>query len=509
MKRAGYGIVLALLVLGALGAAYAQMPSSPINLTAKEAPQLPVRVELHWTGMNVVPMSVTGAYRIYRSVDDSLSFKFLSMTTMTGYTDLQVVAGHTYFYFVTSVIAAIDSAPRESSRSNIAWVTVVPPGAEITGTIAGTVTDSVTGKPVPYAGVTFYRPASPLLWLPRTVADSAGHYTAVLDTGTYLILCTPPMLMGRLNFSPVAFPLYKPKWYKDAYDPAHATPVRVTDGGTFTADFALARFILPTPVHVRGTVRDSAGMVLKGARVVIMRTVQEMHRLSAAGETVLGLPGQTIALGPIGIAQGVAWTGRTDSTGAFDATVLSQHSYIAMAADSGYLPQFYDHKSTPLEATQIAVTADVSGIDFNLLPWRPPQMYAISGVVRDSSGVRVPSRIVVFPIRSPRAAAARFAFSDSLGAYTVDHLLAGKYIVLAVPFADYAPAFYKAGAYGVIRWKDADTVTVAANVTGIDIGVVQIHWSGVATLSGSVTSGGAPLEGVNVLAQDAAGAAAG
>jgi hypothetical protein len=91
----------------------------------------------------------------------------------------------------------------------------------------------------------------------------------------------------------------------------------------------------------------------------------------------------------------------------------------------------------------------------------------------------------------------------------VDHLLAGKYIVLAVPFGKYASAFYKAGAFGVIRWKNADTVTVAANVPGINIGVVQIHSSGVATLTGRITSGGQPLEGVNVVAQDAGGAALG
>ena len=509
MKRVGYGIVVALLALGTMGAAYAQMPSSPMDLKAMEAPQLPLRVELRWTGMGPTPLVLNGAYRIYRSVDDSLSFEFLSMTMMTDYVDLQVVAGHTYFYYVTSVIAPIDSTPRESWRSNIAWVTVVPPAAEVTGTITGTVTDSVTGKPIPFAAVTFYRPASPVLWLPRTAADSAGHYTAVLDTGTYLILCDPPMLLGRLIMTPVAFPLFRPKWYKDAYDPAHATPVKVTDGGTFTADFALARFVLPSLVHVRGTVRDSAGAPLRGATVVLSRTVQEMHLMSAMGDPVVGVPGEAAVVDGIGCLEGVAWRGVTDSAGAFDASVLSQRSYIAMAADKGYFPQYYDHKRTPLEATIISVTGDVSGIDFNLNPVRPPQMYTISGIVDDSAGVRVPSRIIVFPLRAMRALPVRFAFTDSLGAYAVDHVTAGKYIVLAVPFGDYAPAFYKAGAFGVMRWKDADTVTVAANVSGINIGVVRIHGSGVATLAGTITSLGQPLEGVNVFAQDATGAAVG
>ncbi|HMK39008.1 MAG TPA: carboxypeptidase regulatory-like domain-containing protein, partial [Bacteroidota bacterium] len=304
-------------------------------------------------------------------------------------------------------------------------------------------------------------------------------------------------------------PVYKPKWYKDAYDPAHATPVKVTDGGADTIDFALARFVFPTLVHLKGTVRDSTGKPLKGANVAVTRTVQEMHEMSSAGETVADLPGETLVVANLGCVQGVAWRGLTDSTGAYDAMVLSQRSYIALAAKEGFFPQFYDHKNTPSDATIIPVTGDVSGIDFNLNPYRPPQMYSISGLVWDSAGVRVPSRIIVFPLRSYAARSARFGFTDSLGAYSVDHLLAGKYIVFAVPFGKYAPAFYKAGAFGVIHWKDADTVTVASDVAGINVGVVQIHSSGVTTLSGTITSGGRPLEGVNVLAQDAGGAVLG
>ena len=218
-----------------------------------------------------------------------------------------------------------------------------------------------------------------------------------------------------------------------------------------------------------------------------------------------GLPGETLVVDNVGCVQGVAWKGLTDSTGAFDAMVLSGRSYIALSVRAGYFPQYYDHKNTPAEATIIPVNADVNGINFNLNPYRPPEMYTLSGVVSDSAGVRVPSRIIVFPLRSYAARPARFAFTDSLGAYTVDHLLAGKYIVLAVPFGTYAPAFYKAGAFGVMRWKDADTVTVAGNVAGIDIGVVQVHSSGVASLSGTVTAGAVPLPGVNVVAQDASG----
>ena len=509
MKRLGYCFLAVLLSFAVTGVAFAQLPPPPGNLTAHVTVQFPVGVDLNWQLAKILPPVPLNTFKVYRSVDDSVSFGFLNVTDKTEYNDRQVVAGHTYYYYVTWVWMMPDSTIRESARSNLAWVQVGPSGGEKTGKIAGTVTDSVSGKPIPNSRVMFFRPASPILWIPQTLTDSLGRYSAVLDTGTYLVECNPPFLLGRLVMTVVPFPVYRPKWYKDAYDPAHATPVKVTDGGTNTIDFALARFVFPTLVHLRGTVRDSAGHPLKGALVAITRTVQEMHVMSSAGEEVTDLPGETLVVESVGCVQGVAWKGLTDSAGAYDAMVLSQRSYIALAARGGYFPQFYDHKNTPSEATIIPVTGDVNGVDFNLNPYHPPQMYSISGLVWDSAGIRVPSRIIVFPLRSYASRPARFGFTDSLGAYSVDHLLAGKYIVLAVPFGKYAPAFYKAGAFGVIRWKDADTVTVAANVAGINVGVVQIHSSGVATLTGRITSGGQPLAGVNVVAQDAGGAALG
>jgi hypothetical protein len=505
----GYCFLALLLSAVVTGAAFAQLPPPPVNLTAQATAQFPVGIDLDWQLAKILPPVMPGAFKVYRSVDDSVSFKVLNVTDNTGYNDRQVVAGHMYYYYVTWVWMMPDSTTRESGKSNLAWVQLGPSGGEKTGKIAGTVTDSVSGKPIPNSRVMFFRPASPILWIPQTWADSLGRYSAVLDTGGYLVQCDPPFLMGRLVMTVLPFPVYKPKWYKDAYDPAHATPVKVSDGGTETIDFALARFVFPTLVHLTGTVRDSAGNPLKGALVAITRTVQEMHVMSSAGEVVTDLPGETLVVENVGCIQGVAWKGLTDSTGAYDAMVLSQRSYIALAARGGYFPQYYDHKNTPSDATILPVTGDVKGIDFNLNPYHPPQMYSVSGVVWDSAGIRVPSRIIVFPLRSYANRPARFGFTDSLGEYSVDHLLAGKYIMLAVPFGKYAPAFYKAGAFGVIRWKNADTVTIAANVSGINIGVVQIHSSGVATLTGWITSGGQPLAGVNVVAGDAGGAAVG
>ena len=514
MKRLGY-VFLAVLISAALsGGAFAQLPPPPVNLTVHAIPPAAAimlqGVVLNWELPKFLPPvpSMSSTFRVYRSVDDSVSFKFLNATDKMEYNDPQVAAGHTYYYYVTWVWVMPDSTVRESSRSNLAWITPGPSGGEKTGKIVGTVTDSLTGKPLAYSRVMFFRPSSPILWIPQVWSDTAGKYSAVLDTGKYLVECNPPLMMVPL-MSMIPWPAYQTKWYKNAHDAAHATPVAVTDGGVDTVAFALVKFVPPVPVHIRGTVLDSTGNPLKAARVVIMRTGQEIPVMAASGALVTMLPGEKFADPDLGCVFGVAWEGLTDSAGAYDATVLSERSYTALAVKGGYFPQYYDHKSTPSEATVIPAAGDVSGIDFNLNPHRPPQIYSISGIVWDSAGVRVPSRVIVFPLRPYASRAVRFGFSDSLGAFSVGHLLAGKYILLAVPFGDYAPAFYKAGAFGVLKWKDEDTVTVSGDVSGIDIGVKQIHSNGVATLSGTITAGGQGLEGVNVVVEDAGGAALG
>jgi hypothetical protein len=253
--------------------------------------------------------------------------------------------------------------------------------------------------------------------------------------------------------------------------------------------------------------------------VVIVRTMQEMLRLAANTGEVPGLGTENMDIQGLGNVRGVLWKGLTDSLGKYQAHVLAGNAYIAMAVKHGYLPEFYNNKTNPMDADIIRLIRDTTGIDFSLTP-RPVVQNSVSGIVRDSNGVRVPSRIVVLPVQLwPGPTSARFEHTDSTGAYTITNVRPGKYFVLALPFSHYAPAFYKAGAYGVLRWQKADTVNIAisGDVTGIDIGVVPIKSRGFARLTGRIHSGGgspeattgSPIEGVNVLAQNAQGDAVG
>ena len=514
MKRVVSRFLLAAGSLLLATAAFAQVPPPPSHLAAKavhfpgdENAGLVVAVQLSW--MEAVPS--TGeeqhvAFRIYRSVDDSTSFAPLSVTADRMFGDRDVLTGHTYFYYVTAFSVSHDTASHESGKSNTAWAQILPPPGHVTGTVAGTVTDSVTGMPVPGVRVRFFRNAREYQDGLQVRTDSLGRYSAQPDTGTYLILAQPAF-WGDLSMR-AGLP-YLPKWYANAYSPAHATPVAVIDSMTFTANFALVHPVVPVRVHVRGTVRDSAGTPLRGATVLLMRTVQQMEQMAGVNSDAVNSPGETADLDDIGRLHGVVAEAKTDSSGRYDAGVLSGNSYIALAEKKGFVPQFFDHKSQPADATMLLIAHDTSGIDFNLDSIRPPMTYAISGAVKDSAGVAVPSRIVVFPLRPHDDGTARFASTDSMGLFTVQKVTAGKYVVLALPYGGFAPAFYKAGAFGVMHWKDADTVVVAANVTGIDIGVVAITSGGFATLRGRVESGGTGLAGVDVYGQSADGAVVG
>ena len=470
---------LTLLVQGA----FSQAPPAPTNLAAKvvhssadEHEGMAQAVGLSWQFM---PSASTYrvAFRIYRSVDDSASYAPLGVTGDRTFGDRGVATGHTYYYYVTAFLLMHDSVSAESGKSNTAWAHVGPPPGHVTGEISGTVKDSLSGSPLRGIRIRFFRDAHECADGAATWTDSLGRYAALLDTGRYIILAQPPF-WDDMMMRPAA--PYRAKWYQDAYEPSGATPVILADSERFTADFALARFVVPVRVHVRGTVRDSSGSPLKGASVLLMRTVQQMGRMAEMNTAAVNTPGEMQDLDDVGRIHGVLWRGSTDSSGRYDASVLSGNPYTALAEKKGFVPQFFDHKNQPADATIILVSGDTSGIDFNLDPVHPPQAYSLGGSVRDSAGVMVPSRIVVFPLHPHPEHAVRFASTDSLGMYTVKNVFAGRYIVLALPYGDYAPAFYKAGAYGVLKWKDADTVTVGSNVTGIDIGVVAIRSGGYA-----------------------------
>ena len=373
----------------------------------------------------------------------------------------------------------------------------IPP--VLKGTIAGKVIDDVTQRPIPGIFIRFFRKGPVTVnWQPVAQTDSLGLYTALLDTGTYLIKAESAMMSASIVG-------YIPEWYDNVTDVSRATPVPVTNGSTFRANFGLGKVAPPVYATIEGKVTDALGAPLRHATVAIMRTLQEMNTASALSRMTPGTGEESMDVEGVGFCQGVVWRGYTDTLGNYKARVLAGKAYVAVASKWGYVPEYFDQKPNPLLADIIKVPGDVKNINFSLAE-NPIFTNSISGVVRDAAGNGVPSIIVLFPVRlSAVPAPPRFGHTDANGAYTIGDVLLGTYIVLAVPFSGYAPAFYKAGAYGVMHWHLADKVLINGDISGINVGVVPIRPMGFARLSGTVLSGSAPLAGVRVLASSPAG----
>jgi hypothetical protein len=593
-------LLIALSVLAASGLAQTKNPPTPTNLVAAIAPTmgpLPT-VMLTWDA----PEGPWG-FALSRSTGDSLHFAPLVRVDNRIFLDRTVTPGNSYFYQVRSFTILPDSTVLESSPSNTAWITIIPPPPQPRGVITGSVRDDSTGSPLPGVIVQFYRmdpvpesfavpfcikdylgmykamlepglytvhadpsqvappgylpewfdnvyeqrEATPVKVLegesaradfslgrgpipfrpkgeiagtvtdeqtgeplpgavvgflsqsptviisapPTAAADSLGHYSAILDTGVYFVRAEGP---------PVRPPAYWGEWYDNATEIAAATPVTVTAGSRSEADFALSPIPPPALATLEGSVSDSLGHPLSGATVVVMKPISVLNSVAFSPVS------DAIQIEGLGICRGVVWQGTSNDAGHYDAQVPSGSSYIVLAVKWGYLPEYYKEKTNPLQADLVRVTGDVSGIDFTLL-LNPALTNSISGLVHDSLGRGVPSRIVLFsvyPFTAMRGV--RFGHTDSLGAYTIGSLHQGSYTVLAIPFRGYGPAFYVAGAFGVRRWEDADTVSVQGDLAGIDIGVIPIVRAGFSTVVGRVVGpDGTPLEGGRVFALSPAG----
>jgi hypothetical protein len=462
----------------------------PTNLAAVNAPQgFEANVKLSWGGGRGPWM-----YRIYRSTNNQTGFRSYSSSSDTTYNDHSVKADSTYYYYVRSTYSGDTTG---TPRSNTASVLVVAP-RRVRGTVSGTIIDDSTSAPIARVVVNFLRSsnnhgfcASPVM------TDSLGRFTALLDSGRYVMRANAPQPSSTTT-------RYRSEYFNNCFEPACATVIVVGDSTSFTANMGLGRLTPPSYNYVEGFVKDTANQPLRNANVAIVRTLQEMNFLASLGFTP-GTGEEAMNLDGVGHGRGVVWNGKTDSLGHYRARVLSNNSYIALASKSGYLPEYWDNKATAELADIIAITnRDTTGINFSLAV-RPVPNNSIAGTVVDSLGTLVPSRITLLPVSRPNNKH-RYAHTDSLGAFSIAAVEEGKYFVLATPFSGYGFAFYKAGAFGVNRIADAETVTVSGNITGINVGVRAIVGGGLTIVQGRIRStGNNNVAGVRVEALDQTG----
>jgi hypothetical protein len=423
-----------------------QVPSTPGNFTI--SPGLLGSAVLHWN--NAVQDSNIGPhwFQVYRSFDD-LVFNKIGETDHTDFIDFDLSPHLTYYYFVRGV----DSSGEGPSSDTLTYQLDRIPPTPIHGTVQGKVLDESTGLPLKNAVVNFFNLHT--LWLTSTHSDTAGNYQALLDTGRYLLRAT--------DFG------YIPEWFDNTQRLDSATVVRVQQDSSFTANFGLSPIFVPHPATLSGTVVDSAtGLPIPKTLVLVMRTFRDLRRLEELTEMFSGFDKERFDFDQIGRFEGVVWAGLTDSSGNYNANLLTGTKYIVMAFKPGYILQFYNDKITPFEADRIVLSGDTTGISFTLVP-NPLAVNSLSGTVSDSSGDGIPAHVVLYRRTVAGLLPVRYRMTDSVGNFTFTQLVDGIFMIKAYPVTGYAPAWYSASTCGVWNWHNADTLHVHGDVTGVTL----------------------------------------
>ncbi len=476
--------------------AQATLPPAPINLIAQSPAELQPRVLLSWSG------SGPWFYKVYRSTGDTTSYQWIGIAQNTKFEDRSVSPGVLYHYVVTAALFQ-DSILLESVRSNAASVRAyaLPSGPK--GLVTGRVTDEGSGLPIPKVRIRFFALRTSLNRVVEAQTDTAGWYTALIDTGTYFIRAEEVALT-------VAAPPHVPEWFDNVALPGQATAVEVREGDTSRAYFAL-RASTPVPyAYISGTVTDAQGVPLAGAAVALVRPIQELNAYAAVTSTTPGIGPEAKFVPGIGYTRGVVWLGFTNPSGNFFAQVLTGRPYVAMASLPGYHSEVYENTSDPTQGTVLTVHGDTSGIDFSLTPITG-DTGSMQGAVEDEDGGDVPARIILFP--RPKGGDDRpavFVHTDSTGHFELNDTPVGSYSILAVPYSDFTAAYYTHTGPGAISWLDADSVTINGSPSALTITLPRLQNLGLTRISGQVRSlNSSLLAGVRIMARSSGGSIAG
>ena len=483
---------LSFVVLSLIGAvaALAQLPSLP-------PPPENVKAAIPLSGQNRVVLSWDvedgpWSFKIYRSQGDTLNFQWIAHTSVRQYQDLNVEPSTLYYYYLTSV----DSAGAESHPSEVTFATTRDTVLGSKGIITGVVLDDSTSLPVRGTRVRLFTVGleSAGVLSGSTITDSAGRYSAVVDTGTYLVRFEPLESEDESSFT------YDAQWFDGATDPSGADPMAVGAGDTLTASARLHRIRRREYFSLRGNVADRAGNALRGAEIAVVRDVSGLaSALPDSGDEspyteIRDLPG-------LGYLRGVLWSGTSDSLGRYHGSVPQGGPYMVMAWAQGFYIQVFNSRTDPTNADLLTVNSDTAGIDFHLYSV-DSNGHTIQGKLTDPTGIGVAGRAILFPRPTPTGANTftYYVNTTSGGLFTFPGVPAGPYILLAIPYSDFAPSYYAAGAFNVQQWNLADSIVVNGPVASIVVGVSALGSVGPATISGRVnTTEGKPVVGGRVI----------
>jgi 5-hydroxyisourate hydrolase-like protein (transthyretin family) len=355
-----------------------------------------------------------------------------------------------------------------STYGTATWVTVNPGVTatadeelvRLSGTISGTVTDAVTGAPIPGVEVSAYDSYEENVWLDLT--DENGHYeTAELPTGTYLVCF-------RNDEDHVA------EWYHNAYTFGTATEVNVTSAATTIVDEEL------TPYGaISVMIYDAATMLaIEGANIT----------LYDAGSNAVGV-------------------GSTEANGHYEFVGLAPGAYRMSISGYTYKAECYENRTSLKSADEVNVlpgaTATVNGY-LEHGDWSEGLIGYISGTVTDAvTGAPIPD--VSITLYDPTLEYWTFTSNSHTiwdGTYS-EYFPAGTYLVrFFAPDDNHKDEWYHdnwANTHG------ATEITIAEG--GNTIVNESLTPTGVRSLSGTVTDAVTTqaIEGVSVGLYDSKG----
>ncbi len=378
------------------------------------------------------------------------------------------------------------------------------------GTIQGRVTDTLNSG-IPNIIVRALNTTITPMMGPSESDGGFFSYNAKTDSnGYYRIEHVEP---GSYKLQAISTtPNFASQWYDGQSEPAFANVVTVADSpNVSSADFVLRGGPSQHPkVTASGRVIDTLGMALKvpNTRVFFVRAGFALNSNSSVDDFRESLDDDHTSDFRMDGGSPYVFATTVDTLGNYRLRI-PMGNYIAFAQAPGFATTFFQNQTDFTLANVIVFQADSADINFTLVPLPPVALGSISGTVTDSSkAVGVRARVIAFRDHwrdrdDFHVAPSYTTDTDSTGAYTVNHLLPGNYIVFAIPVGKYAPAYYTTDTSST-HWKRATKLAVNGNsLSGINIFVRALPASmqGYTGIVGSVkVSGQSAVAGAFVYA---------
>ncbi len=385
------------------------------------------------------PVTSNLHFNVYRKDapqdDTTKQYRKIAYVHSKNFTDYHLIMGRTCSYYVTAKDGNQTSLP-----SNVVEFTRTAP-VYAYGTINGFVTTDTTGAAIYRAKVTIFSRSSnhgPSL---TVTTDSNGFFSARVKTGDYGIYTSAQGHFGE--------------YFDNVRSYSQAATVTVAENDSLVYAIGLASVTPPVLYTVTGTVTDEGGLNPKKSRITVFVKNRNHH------------PGPTF--GHMNVV--------TDSLGNF--TVKARPgdtlALFAKPMDNTYKSEYWDGKAALTDADLIAVSGNVSGINFTLEP-KPVYNNGVAGGVFDSAGtLGLAGHVYLMKKASNGHGHKRYwaATDSATGAYSFSNVEPGQYILLAKA-QGYKASYFQYDGTPTWNWREADSVVVTESgvVSGINFNLL-------------------------------------